>query len=166
MIVVCRCVLSGVGGGLILVLAACAGGATQATGVGGQQATAASSLRVTHYVGGLDVCNRLPPGEHVTTRAIRDITGAATGPKYGCSVYHLSRPTPTRFIPTDRGLRSGDRASPGRGTRSTGPITRGVGMHHGSVSKTKLPTLVQNKDAENNMTIDERSYGLVRKDRE
>lgn len=47
--------LSGVGAGLILALAACAGGATQATGTGGQQATAASSLKVTHYAGGLDV---------------------------------------------------------------------------------------------------------------
>lgn len=174
LIVVCRWLLSGVGAGLILVLAACASGATQATGVGGHQAAAASSLKVTHYVGGLDVkygvsgevdgtigghrvllsggqrydgfrlepssCRvanghvyasgeltntlgktadfsytadilnkgndgtlvsqmpvgtaafqvyRLPPGEHVTARAIGDITGAATGPKYGCLFYQL-----------------------------------------------------------------------------
>jgi len=158
----------------MLALAACAGSATQATGVAGQQATAASSLKVTHYVGGLDVkygvsgevdgtigghrillsggqrydsfrfepssCRvanghvyasgeltntlgktadfsftadilneendgtlvsqipvgtaafqvyRLPPGEHVTTQAIGDITGAASGPRYGCSFYQL-----------------------------------------------------------------------------
>lgn len=174
LIVVCRWVLNGVGAGLVLLLAACAGGTTQATGVGGQQGNDSPSLKVTHYVSGLefkygvsgevdgtigghrvllsggqrydgfrfepsscrvanghvyasgeltntfgktadfsftaDILNeendgslvsqmpvgtaafqvyRLPPSEHVTTQAIGNITGTATGPKYGCSFYQL-----------------------------------------------------------------------------